>query len=222
MDFNILLNDDCAAVAQKFAGKTIGPTMLQRDMQFGYNRAARTIEGLIDKGMAVSVGHRICTVNRPAAEAEYSDTATPEPTDDDYRQLQQKHDELQTMLFNERQKAKELVAQVHGLQGIADAFIENVQEVTELLTASGDAPNIKLLVEALNRIADDAETLPAAPAQFLADIEAQAGRVGFVAGINARRDIEYDVHNGDWKAADRAADEYANQIRQQAKAGANG
>ena len=53
------------------------------------------------------------------------------------------------------------------------------------------------------------------PAQCLDEIRAQAGRAGFIAGINARRGIEYDVHNGDWKAADRAADEYANTIRNQ-------
>lgn len=218
MDFNKLLNDDCAAVAQKFAGQTIGPTMLKRKMQFGYNRAARTIEGLIDKGMAVSVDHRICTVNRSAEETEYSDTATPEPTADDYRQLQCKHDELQTMLFNERQKAKELVAQVWRLQGIADAFIENVQEVTELLEASGDAPNIKLLVEALNQIADNVESLPATPAQCLADHAADVAEKYYYMGWEHSLSTKADDGNH-YACGKRLAAEFANQLRQPAKAG---
>jgi hypothetical protein len=72
----------------------------------------------------------------------------------------------------ERENAK-LKAQVEQLQSIADAFIENIEEVTELLSAYGDAPNIVLLVDALNQIADDIEALPT-PAQCLAEVKARA------------------------------------------------
>ena len=51
MDYNKLLNDDCAAVAQKFAGQIINYTRLQREMQWGYNRAARMIDLLEDRGI---------------------------------------------------------------------------------------------------------------------------------------------------------------------------
>lgn len=116
MGMNKVLNDDCAAVAQKFAGQVIGPTRLQRDMQFGYNRAARTIEGLVAKGMAVhtvATGSYACKVNElpVPAEVEYSDTETPEPTAADYRQLQLMYDKLQTELYTEKQK----VLQAHSL-----------------------------------------------------------------------------------------------------------
>jgi hypothetical protein len=80
-----------------------------------------------------------------------------------------------------KKHAAELAARVEQLQRIADAFIENVEEVTELLTASGDAPNIVLLVNALNQIADDVEALPT-PAQCLAehDAEVAAKAVNYV------------------------------------------
>ena len=45
------------------------------------------------------------------------------------------------------------------------------------------------------------------------EVAARAGKAGFLVGLDARRSIEYEVHNGDWAAADRAADEYANKIK---------
>lgn len=115
MDMNKVLNDDCAAVAQKFVGQIIGPTILQRDMHFGYNRAARTIEGLVAKGMAVhtvATGSYACKVNALPAETEYSDTETSEPTAADYRQLQLMYDQLQTELHEAKAREKKLIEKV--------------------------------------------------------------------------------------------------------------
>jgi DNA-binding GntR family transcriptional regulator len=54
---------------------------------------------------------------------------------------------------------------------------------------------------------------------YLAERDAEVAKAAFAAGLNARRTIEYDINNGDWTAAERAAEEYVNQLRQQAKVG---
>lgn len=83
----------------------------------------------------------------------------------------------------------------------------------EKLTSERDAL-LQELHKANSIIIDLQRNPPKFTAEYLREIEAKAGRSGFVAGINARRSIEYDVHNGDWMAADKAADEYAAKVRQ--------
>lgn len=109
---------------------------------------------------------------------------------------------------NELQQSNaELAAQVELLRNGAQAFS---------FSFTNDDEEAKDISEStLCRFADLQDCIAKTPAQCLDEIRAQAGRAGFIAGINARRGIEYDVHNGDWKAADRAADEYANTIRNQ-------
>ena len=117
-----------------------------------------------------------------------------------------------------------LSAEIHSDDGLANAAIaEAADRLDELQQRNAElAAQVELLrngVTHFNRSRGDMNPLLKAylstPAQCLAEVKAQAGRDGFLAGIDARRGIEYDVHNGDWKAADRAADEYANTIRNQ-------
>lgn len=107
-------------------------------------------------------------------------------------------DDIESLLCLTKLEVFELKAQV-------EQFLEIINHYQE-----GQVPSDNAMDELIHRANKT-------PAQYLAEIKAQAGRDGFIAGINARRSIEYDVHNGDWGAADRAADEYANQLRQKAK-----
>lgn len=59
------------------------------------------------------------------------------------------------------------------------------------------------------------EISTATPAQCLAEINAQAGRDGFVAGINYTNEVHFNGATPDI----RAAENHANQLRQAAKAG---
>lgn len=205
MDMNRVLNEDCAAVAKKFAGQTIGPTILQRDMQFGWPKAARTIEGLIAKGMAVKAGELsyTCIVNGVPAEVDYSDDAVPEPTADDYRQLQLMHDELQSQLFNEQQKTKELTIQVERLQTHNEMLMQASWEMKEGLP------------DAYYKIKNIRNTTPA---QCLADRDAEVAEKYYYMGWEHSLSTKAD--DGDhYACGKRLAAEFANQLRQPAKAG---
>lgn len=89
--------------------------------------------------------------------------------------------------------ANDQAATVEQLESIAYRFLENVEEVTELLEASGDADNIKLLVAELNDIATSVESLPT-PNRYLSERDAEVARVAFLEGAEwARRPKPIDA-----------------------------
>ena len=98
------------------------------------------------------------------------------------------------------ERNNKLQAQVELLRTSLDDILEDMQLSMELSESDCDVWK--------GRIKD---TLSGTPAQCLAEVEAQAGRDGFVAGIYSYRkamfgELIMDIHG--------SADEYANEIRQ--------
>lgn len=205
MEIDALLIHDTASVARKFLGQQIGPAEVQREMQWGYNRAARTIESLISSGLAVKSGPGpyTCKLHGVPAEVEYSDDAVPEPTADDYRQLQLMHDELQSQLFNEQQKTKELTIQVERLQTHNEMLMQASWEMKEGLP------------DAYYKIKNIRNTTPA---QCLADRDAEVAEKYYYMGWEHSLSTKADDGNH-YACGKRLAAEFANQLRQPAKAG---
>lgn len=190
---------------------------------------------------------------------EWSDTSSPEPTEADYRDLQAKHDELLTELFNERQKASALAAQVAYWKDIAEdcavaptkteacKILMMAQELNEdgpskLDCAEAEIEALRVQVEQLrefalsvnrkcadyimggNRInhedmgAAAFDVYKATSGQCLAEIKAQAGRDGFIAGYDEAWRQLFGTSSPEQSAAFHA-NEYVKKLRQAAKAG---
>jgi hypothetical protein len=131
-----------------------------------------------------------------------------EKTTADYLDLQRQHDELQTMLFNERQKAKELAAQVEQLKG----YIVALTHADE----TGYVEDVGF-VENYSEIQSEVEAIVAAH-----DANVICSFLDEHATLIVNRELEgYDAetqcHNAMFELHD-----IANKRRQQAKAGSNG
>lgn len=98
-----------------------------------------------------------------------------------FDRLKEKADELEEELAyahaqreDAEQREQALAAHVELIDHPATVFIENAQEVIELLESAGDAPNIVAVREDLTKAADElAKILNSAPTSSLAHLKAQ-------------------------------------------------
>lgn len=139
------------------------------------------------------------------------------------------HDQLEEMEFIFREPAQYLAERDaskfndgynHCLRAIKqerDALKAQVEQLREQLEYMAQQHRCGCGHPACNRCYDDKQNaivLEATPAQCLAEVKAQAGRDGFIAGADSYFDRHSDEEMSEHVL--NSADQYANQIRQQA------
>lgn len=117
-----MLKAECLRLS---SGDVVVITLAQRHLQFGaqwdhYRQGLLStlppgVNALIvSEGVSMSVltDEQLAEAGLKRADQPWTDDGTTAPTPDDYRELQAQYDQLQTQLFNERQKSAALAAEV--------------------------------------------------------------------------------------------------------------
>ena len=110
-----------------------------------------------------------------------------------------------------------LAKRIAELTNERDALVAQVEQLRDLLIRAVKGEQYIIESDLIAAIGSDlqseiSEAIEATPAHCLAEVKAQAGRDGFIAGAEF-------IQKGGYLSLPAGADEYANQIRQSAKVG---